>query len=817
MAEAARTTVGSRWTRLQALAVAAALAVGLAVLPATAPPAQAAPPPGQGEVIVTITADDTGLPVENAWVQVTADDPNGLLFDGYTDASGTVTIHADPGAYRIWASYGGYAESFFPNAFLLADAQVIRVVEGATQSRAMRLMVGGSATITTTFAGAAPEQEVMVSLVRRQADGSFEFVPNIGCSTFTGSCLIEGVPPGDYRAIASIGSWTPGYGQWLPGVWPSRTGTVSIADRQHVDATVTMPAATTVTGSVMLDFASAVPAVDVQVRAVYLDAMPQEEPLVAQLSIAPGANAPFTLPVEPGRAFQLQLESQLTNTGATFDPGKVIITEQWTASGMALVGTAVTVAVGEARSFTLTGHAGARFTGDYTIRGDSGGPLSVDCDTCGIPVVELYRQVGGAWVLVDEHRWGSEDVFGAVQGFWFTGVAPGTYTLGFWADTLCREYWRDSETLTGATSFQVTMAGITGELRADLQPIAGGCTQPTPDPDPGPDPDPDPGPGPGPDPDPGPDPGPGPDPDPGSLPTAERLAGANRYATSVAISQRSFPGTAPVVYLASGTSFPDGLAAGPAAAHEGGPVLLTPQGSVPQVVLDEIARLQPAKVVIVGGTPSVSAAASQQVAGLPGSPTVTRLGGANRYETSRLIAAHAFPTGAPAAFLATGAKFPDALTAGPAAALRDGPVLLVRGNAPTADAETLQTLAALGVGWVGIAGDANSVSAGIASSVDAAVPTVQRFAGGNRFETATLIGGLFPTADTVLVASGLGFADALPGAAAAGAAGAPMVLARNSCMPAPTLAALEGWMPSRVVLLGGIPTLNAAVAGYTRC
>ena len=92
---------------------------------------------------------------------------------------------------------------------------------------------------------------------------------------------------------------------------------------------------------------------------------------------------------------------------------------------------------------------------------------------------------------------------------------------------------------------------------------------------------------------------------PTALPPPVRLAGADRYATAVAISRRSFPWRASVVFLASGTRFPDGLSAGPAAVHLGGPVLRTPRDRVPQLVLDEIRRLDLDQLVIVGGTPSV--------------------------------------------------------------------------------------------------------------------------------------------------------------------------------------------------------------------
>ncbi|MFJ6113703.1 cell wall-binding repeat-containing protein [Agrococcus sediminis] len=301
-----------------------------------------------------------------------------------------------------------------------------------------------------------------------------------------------------------------------------------------------------------------------------------------------------------------------------------------------------------------------------------------------------------------------------------------------------------------------------------------------------------------------------------TLPTATRVSGPDRYATAVQVSRRTFATTAPVVYLASGQDFPDGLAAGPAAAHEGGPVLLTPQGSIPQAVLDEIRRLRPAKVVIVGAEPSVSAAVQTAVQALDPNREVVRLGGADRYETSRLIAEHAFDSAA-SAFVATGIRFPDALAAGPAAALRDGPVLLVDGRAAEADAATLATLQGLGVGWAGVVGDASSVSQGIASGLAAGGRTVQRYAGSDRYATAVQLSHLFSDVGSVYVASGTGFPDALAGAAAAGATGAPLLLTGPSCMPATTRSALIAFMPDEVLVLGGTPTISEASARYTSC
>ena len=86
-----------------------------------------------------------------------------------------------------------------------------------------------------------------------------------------------------------------------------------------------------------------------------------------------------------------------------------------------------------------------------------------------------------------------------------------------------------------------------------------------------------------------------------------RQSGVDRYATAVAISAANHAaGSADVVYIATGTTFPDALAAAPIAGLERGPVLLVAPTSVPGSVANELRRLSPNRVVIVGGPGSVS-------------------------------------------------------------------------------------------------------------------------------------------------------------------------------------------------------------------
>jgi putative cell wall-binding protein len=161
---------------------------------------------------------------------------------------------------------------------------------------------------------------------------------------------------------------------------------------------------------------------------------------------------------------------------------------------------------------------------------------------------------------------------------------------------------------------------------------------------------------------------------------ARRIAGANRYATAAAISADTFGPTVPVVYIATGESFPDALAGAAAGALEDGPVLLVTKDAIPSETDAELRRLLPQRIVILGGTAAVSTGVESSLAlyTLPGQ--VTRVAGADRYATSVEVSKRTFPDGADAVYLATGRNFPDALAGGPVAANGPGPLLLVPGG-----------------------------------------------------------------------------------------------------------------------------------------
>jgi putative cell wall-binding protein len=157
-----------------------------------------------------------------------------------------------------------------------------------------------------------------------------------------------------------------------------------------------------------------------------------------------------------------------------------------------------------------------------------------------------------------------------------------------------------------------------------------------------------------------------------------RLAGANRYGTAIEISRATHSGPVDTVYVAPGTSFVEALVAGPVAASRNAGILLVPPTSVPGSVANELQRLDPASIVVVGGGGVISSSVVSQLGAYADS--VTSISGANRYDTSVRVAQHGFPGGADTVLIATGAIFPDALAGAGVGGDLASPILLVESS-----------------------------------------------------------------------------------------------------------------------------------------
>jgi hypothetical protein len=118
-----------------------------------------------------------------------------------------------------------------------------------------------------------------------------------------------------------------------------------------------------------------------------------------------------------------------------------------------------------------------------------------------------------------------------------------------------------------------------------------------------------------------------------------------------------------VVYVAVGTNFPDSLGVGPGGGVNGAPIIIVPTNPpLPAPTAAELVRLDPRRVVIVGGTAVVSASMEAAIGSLLPHATVERIGGANRYETNALFSQATFPVEAWASIPAAAFTAPQPAT-----------------------------------------------------------------------------------------------------------------------------------------------------------
>ena len=296
-----------------------------------------------------------------------------------------------------------------------------------------------------------------------------------------------------------------------------------------------------------------------------------------------------------------------------------------------------------------------------------------------------------------------------------------------------------------------------------------------------------------------------------------RLAGVDRYGTAVAVSANLLQPGVGTMIVANGEGFADALGGTAAAGHLGGSLLLTTPTALPASVGTELARVGPAKIIVLGGTAAVSDAVLAAIQAKVPSAEVTRIGGVDRYATAADLSQAVYPDGASTVFIASGAAYPDGLAGGAQAARLGAPLLL--SDPLKLSPATLAELKRLAPTTVYLLGGTASLSNAVATAVGAAVPaaTVTRLGGADRYATSVAISGLQdPGVPVVYVAAGTNFPDGLSGAAAAGELGGPLLLTMPGGLPTSVGTELARLKPRRVVVLGGSGAVSNSVVAQLR-
>ncbi|MBA4246783.1 MAG: hypothetical protein C0444_00595 [Microbacterium sp.] len=220
-----------------------------------------------------------------------------------------------------------------------------------------------------------------------------------------------------------------------------------------------------------------------------------------------------------------------------------------------------------------------------------------------------------------------------------------------------------------------------------------------------------------------------------------------------------------------------------------------------------------ALVATFGLTHQTALAAPSAIAPAAAAASADRIAGADRYATAVSVSTAAFAPGVERVFLASGADYPDALSAAPIAAALNAPLLLTAPNAlPSVVAAELVRLAP--TREVVIVGGPGVVSAAVEARVAQLGFTVVRVQGVNRYATSrALIERSALPSTTMYLATGRNYPDALAAAAAAGSVGAPVMLVDGalSALDGATLQLIAARDVDQVLIAGGVGVVSSAI------
>jgi len=192
---------------------------------------------------------------------------------------------------------------------------------------------------------------------------------------------------------------------------------------------------------------------------------------------------------------------------------------------------------------------------------------------------------------------------------------------------------------------------------------------------------------------------------------------------------------------------------------------------------------------------------------------VENFSGDNRYDTTVLASIAAYPDGADAVVIATGANWPDALGGASLAGALDGPILLTQPAA--VPASVMNEITRLDATKAVIIGGPPAVSVAVENALKAKLGSanVERLSGNTRYETANavaarviaLTGGGF--SGDAFIATGANFPDSLAASPIAVAGKRPLYLVPATATGAPALPTAV----KRVAILGSTNAVNANV------
>lgn len=252
-----------------------------------------------------------------------------------------------------------------------------------------------------------------------------------------------------------------------------------------------------------------------------------------------------------------------------------------------------------------------------------------------------------------------------------------------------------------------------------------------------------------------------------------RLAGNDRYATSVTISKQGWT-SSDYAILATGEDYPDALAAAPLAKKYACPIILISKYSIKDSIMAELKRLSVKEAFILGGTGVIANSVEKQLT--DNKITPTRIAGADRYETSVKIAQKLGTSDE--IIVATGEDFADALSISSVASSKNIPILLTSKNALASSVANFIKSKKIYKSY--IVGNTDCISQNLFNQLAGSNP--ERIGGTDKYERNININKEFAASldySTVYIATGNDFPDSLGGGALASLTDSPVILVND--------------------------------------
>ncbi len=287
----------------------------------------------------------------------------------------------------------------------------------------------------------------------------------------------------------------------------------------------------------------------------------------------------------------------------------------------------------------------------------------------------------------------------------------------------------------------------------------------------------------------------------------ERIAGLDAVETAIQVAERAYPTGADTLILARNDNFPDALAGVPLAYKMQAPILLTPSSGLTPSLRNEITKLAPKTIYLLGGKVAIRPEIEVE---LQTNYVVKRLAGDTCFGTAEAIAEELGTSGK--AVITNGNSFSDALVIASLAAQEGEPILLTDPiDLPKKTSEALKSLSitqTLIIGGVAVINEA----------ITAQLPNPVRLSGWTSYDTEVAVLELYPpTGSTLYLATGENYPDALTGSALAAQSGSSIVLVPVSePLPNNLVALLKAHKGKGLAVLGGSVALPAKVVANIR-